>query len=78
MCSLHTLRDFTVEINDTILKPLEEGNYEGLVSIMRSLFKVRERQGEYDSLFELLADILHFLKVYDVEIPADVFILMHV
>lgn len=45
---------------------------------MGHLFKVRERQMEYDSMFQPLADILHLLKVYDVEMPEDVYILMQV
>lgn len=72
------MRDFINETDVGLLKPLEEGDYEGLVSIMGYLFKVRERQEEYDSIFEPLAEIIEILKVYDVEIPEDVYILMHV
>jgi len=57
---------------------LEEGDYEGLVRIMGHLFKIRERQVEYDSMFEPLAEILDLLKLYDVEMPEDVYILMQV
>lgn len=57
---------------------MEEGDYEGLVRIMGHLFRVRERQVEYDSMFEPLAETLNLLKVYDVEIPEDVYILMQV
>lgn len=59
-----------------LLRPLEEGDYEGLVSIMGHLFKVRERQEEYGSMFEPLAEIINLLKTYDVEMPEDVYILM--
>jgi len=78
LCSLRSLRDFTVETDIGLLKPLEEGDYEGLVSIMGHLFKIRERQLEYDSMFKPLAEILELLKVYDVEMPEDVHILMQV
>lgn len=67
-----------METDIGLLKPLEEGDYEGLVAIMGHLFKVRERQAEYDSMFEPLAEIIHLLKVYDVEMPEDVYILMQV
>jgi dynein heavy chain len=76
--SLRSLRDFTAETDIGILKPLEEGDYAGLVSIMGHLFKVRERQIEYDSMFEPLSEILNLLKVYDVDMPDDVHILMQV
>lgn len=76
--SLRSLRDFTVETDAGLLKPLEEGDYEGLVKIMGHLFRVRERQMEYDYMFEPLAETLHLLKVYDVEMPEDVYILMQV
>lgn len=78
MFSLHSLRDFTIETNEGLLKPLEDGDYEGLVIIMGHLSNVRERQVEYDTMFEPLAETLHLLKVYEVEIPEDVFILMQV
>lgn len=45
---------------------------------MGYLFKVRERQIEYDSMFEPLAETLDLLKVYDVEMPEDIYILMQV
>lgn len=76
--SLRSLRDFTVVTDIGLLKPLEEGDYEGLVSIMGHLFKVRERQPEYDTMFKPLEEILQLLKVYDVDMPEDVYILMQV
>lgn len=45
---------------------------------MTHLSKVRKHQTEYDSLFEPLAEILHVLKTYNVQIPKDVQILMEV
>lgn len=78
MLSLRSLRDFTIETDIGLLKPLEEGDYEGLVNIMGHLFKVRERQVDYDSMFEPLSETLHLLKIYDVEMPEDVYILMQV
>lgn len=60
------------------MKPLEDDDYDGLVSIMGHLSNVRERQVEYDTMFEPLTETLHLLKVYEVEIPEDVFFLMQV
>lgn len=48
------------------------------MAIMGHLFKIREHQMEYDSMFEPLAEILELLKIYDVEMPKDVYILMQV
>lgn len=45
---------------------------------MGHLSNVREHQVEYDTMFEPLAETLHLLKVYEVEMPEDVFILMQV
>lgn len=67
-----------METDSGLLKPLEEGDYEGLVTIMGHLFRVRKRQVEYDSMFEPLGEIIHLLKLYDVEMPEDVYILMQV
>lgn len=67
-----------METDAGLLKPLEEGDYKGLVNIMGHLFKVREQQIVYDSMFEPLADILDLLKLYDVDLPEDVYILMQV
>lgn len=72
------LQDFTIETDIGLLKPLEDGDYDGLVSIMGHLSNVRERQSEYDTMFDPLTEILHLLKVYEVEMPEDVFILMQV
>lgn len=72
------LQDFTIETDLGLLKPLEDGDYDGLVSIMGHLSNVRERQTEYDTMFDPLAEILHLLKVYEVEMPEDIFILMQV
>lgn len=78
MSSLRSLRDFTIETDLGLLKPLEDGDYDGLVSIMGHLSNVRERTVEFDTMFEPLAEILHLLKVYGVETPEDVFNLMQV
>lgn len=75
---MRSLRDFTVETDIGLLKPLEEGDYEGLVKIMEHLFNVRERQDDYDAMFGPIGEILHLLKVYDVEMPEDVYILKQV
>lgn len=77
MRSLRSLRDFTVETDIGLLQPLEEDS-EALVDVMKHLARVRERQIEYDSMFEPLADILHLLKTYNVPIPKDVYVMMDV
>lgn len=67
-----------METDKVLLEPLKEGDYEGLVKVMKYLFQVREKQGEYDSMFEPLGEILHLLKVYDVELPENINSLMEV
>lgn len=57
---------------------MEEGDYDGLVNIITILQQVRDRQSEYDGMFETLTSKLNLLKVYDVEIPEDVYSLMDV
>lgn len=79
MCySLRSLLKFSIETNDGLLKQVEEGDYEGLVSVMGHLSNVQERQDQYDSMFEPLTFTLHLLQTYDVEIPDDVYTLMQV
>lgn len=79
MCySLRSLLKFSIDTNDGLLKPIEEGDYEGLVSVMGHLSNVQERQDQYDSMFEPLTFTLNLLQTYDVEIPDDVYTLMQV
>lgn len=78
MSSLRSLRDFITETNKGLLKTVEEGDYDGLVSIIKILQQVRDRQPEYDGMFEILTAKLNLLKVYDVEVPEDVYTLMDV
>lgn len=78
MSSLKSLEEFTVETDKGLLETVKEGDYEGLVKVMKHLLQVRDRQVEYDSMFEPLGEILRLLKEYDVELPENINILMEV
>lgn len=76
--SLHSLLEFIINTNAALLQPLEEGNYEGLVTIMGHLYEVRKRQEQYDNMFKPLTDTINLLKIYDVQMPEDVYTLIQV
>lgn len=78
MHSLKSLQEFTLETDKGLLNTLKVGDYEGLVKVMKHLLQVREKQGEYDSMFEQLNEILSLLKEYAVELPGNINILMEV
>ena len=44
-------------------KPVEEGDYDGLVEIMGHLMAVRERTDATDEMFEPLKQTIELLKV---------------
>lgn len=75
---MKSLQEFTVETDKGLLETVKEGDYESLVRVMKHLLQVREKQGEYDSMFEPLGEILSALKDYNVELPAYINILMEV
>ncbi|XP_042635783.1 dynein axonemal heavy chain 17 [Catharus ustulatus] len=62
--SLQELQDFIQESTAGLSKPLEEGDYEGLVAVMGHLAKVRERQEATDVMFEPLKETVALLKTY--------------
>ncbi|NWI54818.1 DYH17 protein, partial [Calyptomena viridis] len=70
--SLQELEDFIQESTAGLSKPLEEGDYEGLVEVMGHLARVKERQAATDSMFEPLRETIALLKTYGDEMPAEV------
>lgn len=54
-----------------LTKPLKEGDYDGLVEVMRHLMKVKERQSATDSMFEPLKQTIELLKSYGEEMPEE-------
>nr|CAD7423389.1 unnamed protein product [Timema monikensis] len=74
MNSLKELESFCEEADVGMLKPVEEGDYDGLLKVMGYLYHVRERQITTDDMFEPLKAIIEMLKPYEVEFPEHVFL----
>ena len=55
-----------------LTKPVEEGDYTGLVDVMGHLMAVKERQAATDEMFEPLKRTIELLKTYDQEMPDEV------
>ncbi|KAF2980505.1 hypothetical protein EK904_000039, partial [Melospiza melodia maxima] len=74
--SLEELQNFIKESTAGLSKPLEEGDYEGLVEVMAHLAKVRERQEATDMMFEPLKETVALLKTYGDKMPEEIHLLL--
>nr|XP_054501017.1 dynein axonemal heavy chain 17 [Agelaius phoeniceus] len=74
--SLEELQNFIKESTAGLSKPLEEGDYEGLVEVMAHLAKVRERQEATDTMFEPLKETVALLKTYGDKMPEEIHLLL--
>uniref|UniRef100_A0A674HTA8 Dynein axonemal heavy chain 17 n=1 Tax=Taeniopygia guttata TaxID=59729 RepID=A0A674HTA8_TAEGU len=74
--SLQELQNFIKESTAGLSKPLEEGDYEGLVAVMGHLAKVRERQEMTDGMFEPLKETVALLKTYGDKMPEEIHLLL--
>lgn len=72
--SLNELESFIQESIAIMEKPLAEDDYEGLLTVMGYLFKVKERQVATDIMFEPLKQIMDLLKEYGVEFAEEVYV----
>ncbi|NWR46185.1 DYH17 protein, partial [Regulus satrapa] len=70
--SLQELQDFIQESTAGLSKPLEEGDYEGLVAVMGYLARVRERQEVTDGMFEPLKETVALLRSYGDKMPEEI------
>ncbi|KAM7035687.1 dynein axonemal heavy chain 17 [Acridotheres tristis] len=70
--SLQELQDFIQQSTAGLSKPLEEGDYEGLVAVMGHLARVRERQEATDVMFEPLKETVALLKTYGDKMPEEI------
>ncbi|NXP60283.1 DYH17 protein, partial [Chloropsis cyanopogon] len=70
--SLEELQEFIKESTAGLSKPLEEGDYEGLVAVMGHLARVKERQEMTDAMFEPLKETVALLKTYGDKMPEEV------
>ncbi|XP_039284796.1 dynein beta chain, ciliary [Nilaparvata lugens] len=74
--SLNELAKFVEEADVGLMKPLTEGDYDGLVTVMGYLMQVKERQMTTDYMFEPLRDIIELVKTYDLEFPEETYVLL--
>ncbi|XP_009470045.1 PREDICTED: dynein heavy chain 17, axonemal isoform X2 [Nipponia nippon] len=75
--SLQELKDFIREANAGLSKPLEEGDYDGLVEMMGHLMRVKERQVVTDNMFEPLKETVALLSTYGEELPEEIHLQLH-
>ena len=69
---MNDLSDFIKVADHGLTKPVEEGDYDGLVEVMGHLMAVKERQATTDEMFEPLKQTIELLKTYDQEMPEEV------
>ncbi|NXU59271.1 DYH17 protein, partial [Turnix velox] len=70
--SLQELENFIQEATTGLNKPLEEGDYDGLVEVMGHLMRVKERQVDTDGMFEPLKETVALLSTYGDEMPEEI------
>ena len=61
-----------------LTKPVEEGDYNGLVDCMGHLMAVKERSTTTDAMFEPLKQSIELLKAYDQELSEETHTLLQV
>lgn len=72
------LTDFIKTTDGGLEKPVEEGDYDGLVQCMGYLLAVKDRQATTDEMFEPLKQTIELLKTYDQEMPEEVHLQLQV
>uniref|UniRef100_A0A8B9VFM5 Dynein axonemal heavy chain 17 n=1 Tax=Anas zonorhyncha TaxID=75864 RepID=A0A8B9VFM5_9AVES len=74
-CLLHSLQElegFIKEATAGLTKPVEEGDYDGLVEVMGHLMRVKDRQATTDGMFEPLKETIALLSTYGEEMPEEI------
>ncbi|XP_052121253.1 dynein beta chain, ciliary-like isoform X2 [Frankliniella occidentalis] len=74
--SLADLGNFIQKADEGLLQPVEEGDYDRLVSVMGFLMHVKTRAESTDDMFEPLRDTIALLQGYDQELPEEVNVLL--
>ena len=67
--SLQELEDFIQKANEGLSIQLEEGDYDNLIKVMEFLQLVRDKQPQYDELFDPLKEVIAVINIYEVDIP---------
>ena len=70
--SLKELGEFIKVTDKGLTKPVDEGDYDGLVECMEHLSAVKDRQANTDEMFEPLKQTIELLKTYEQEMPEEV------
>ncbi|XP_037074053.1 dynein beta chain, ciliary-like [Pollicipes pollicipes] len=70
--SLQDLADFIHAKDAGLVNQVQEGDYQGLVTMMAHLLAVKERQDVTDNMFEPLKQTIELLKTYDVEMSEEI------
>ncbi|XP_035168476.1 LOW QUALITY PROTEIN: dynein heavy chain 17, axonemal [Oxyura jamaicensis] len=70
--SLQELEGFIKEATAGLSKPVEEGDYDGLVEVMGHLMRVKDRQATTDGMFEPLKETIALLSTYGEEMPEEI------
>ena len=68
-CSLNDLEQFIKLTSGGLYVTVEEGDYDGLVSVMGHLMQVKGRQPAADHMFEPLKETIELLTTYGQELP---------
>ena len=71
---LSELENFIGESEKGLTQQLREGDLQTLISVMGWLHKVKDREPQYDSMFEPVKQYIELLKMYDYELPESVFV----
>jgi dynein heavy chain, axonemal len=75
---LKDLDEFIQETDGGLLNPIKEGDYVGLVKLMGSVMAVKDRQNVTDEMFEPLRETIDLLKVYEHDMPEEVYLQLQV
>jgi len=67
------LAAFIKEVDTELAKPLEDGGYDALVNVIGILYRMKDRQAATDEMFEPLKQAIELLKIYNQELPDEVY-----
>lgn len=70
--SLQELEAFIKETTAGLSKPVQEGDYDGLVEVMGHLLRVKDRQAATDGMFGPLKETIALLSMFGEEMPEEV------
>ena len=76
--SLNELSSFIVTADQGLTKPVNEGDYDGLVECMGYLMAVKDRSQSTDAMFEPLKQSIELLKSYEQELSEETHTLLQV